>query len=56
MVESDDFDLTYFINSQLKFINQAIKGLFDYVDKKQNDSTLIFYIFTLQNDKGLKVR
>jgi hypothetical protein len=32
MVESDGFDLTYFINSQLKFINQAIKGLFDYVE------------------------
>ncbi len=37
MVESDNFDLTYFINSQLKFINQAIKGLFDYVDKKQQE-------------------
>jgi Fic family protein len=36
MVESDDFDLTYFINNQLKFINQSIKGLFDYVDNKQN--------------------
>ncbi|WXU00500.1 MAG: hypothetical protein Ctma_1223 [Catillopecten margaritatus gill symbiont] len=35
MVESDDFDLTYFINSQLKFIQQSIDGLFDYVDKKQ---------------------
>ena len=35
MVESDDFDLTYFINSQLKFITQAITGLFDYVDEKQ---------------------
>lgn len=35
MVESDDFDLTYFINNQLKFINQSIKGLFDYVDNKQ---------------------
>jgi hypothetical protein len=39
MVESDGFDLTYFINSQLKFINQAIKGLFDYVDKKQNEQS-----------------
>jgi Fic family protein len=38
-IESDDFDLTYFINSQLKFINQAIKGLFDYVDKKQNEQS-----------------
>jgi Fic family protein len=36
MTESDDFDLTYFINSQLKFINHSIKGLFDYMDKKQN--------------------
>jgi len=35
MVESDDFDLTYFINSQLKFIQQSVDGLFDYVDKKQ---------------------
>lgn len=35
MVESDDFDLTYFINSQLKFIQQSIEGLFDYVDRKQ---------------------
>lgn len=35
MVESDDFDLTYFINSQLKFIQQSIKGLFDYIDKQQ---------------------
>jgi hypothetical protein len=39
MVESDGFDLTYFINSQLKFINQAMKGLFDYVDKKQNEQS-----------------
>jgi Fic family protein len=35
MVESDEFDLTYFINSQLKFITQSIAGLFDYVDEKQ---------------------
>lgn len=35
MVESDDFDVTYFINSQLKFIQQSIHGLFNYVDKKQ---------------------
>lgn len=35
MSETDNFDLTYFINSQLKFIDQAINGLFDYVDKKQ---------------------
>jgi Fic family protein len=39
MVESDDFDLTYFINNQLKFIHQAIHGLFDYVDKKQNEQS-----------------
>ncbi|BAS67100.1 Fic family protein [Bathymodiolus septemdierum thioautotrophic gill symbiont] len=37
MVESDNFDLTYFINSQLKFINQAINGLFDYADNKQHE-------------------
>ncbi|SFV89269.1 hypothetical protein MNB_SUP05-SYMBIONT-5-258 [hydrothermal vent metagenome] len=37
MVESDDFDLTYFINSQLKFITQSIDGLFNYVDKKQQE-------------------
>lgn len=35
MVESDDFDLTYFINSQLNFIQQSIQGLFNYVDKQQ---------------------
>jgi len=35
MVETDEFDLTYFLNSQLKFITQAIEGLFDYVDRKQ---------------------
>jgi Fic family protein len=35
MVETDEFDLTYFINSQLKFITQSIGGLFDYVDRKQ---------------------
>jgi len=39
MVESDGFDLTYFINNQLKFIHQAIHGLFDYVDKKQNEQS-----------------
>ncbi len=36
MTENDNFDLTYFINSQLKFILQAIQGVFDYVDKQQN--------------------
>lgn len=36
MTESDDFDLTYFITSQLKFITQSINGLFNYVDKKQH--------------------
>ncbi len=35
MAETDDFDATYFINSQLKFIQQSIQGLFDYIDKKQ---------------------
>lgn len=35
MVETDEFDVTYFINSQLKFITQAIDGLFEYVDRKQ---------------------
>lgn len=35
MVESDDFDLTYFINSQLNFIQQSIDGLFSYVDEQQ---------------------
>jgi hypothetical protein len=28
-----------FINSQLKFINQAIKGLFDYADKRKNEQS-----------------
>ncbi|SFV86065.1 hypothetical protein MNB_SUP05-SYMBIONT-4-957 [hydrothermal vent metagenome] len=37
MVESDDLDLTYFINSQLKFIQQSIDGLFSYVDRKQQE-------------------
>lgn len=35
MTQTDGLDTTYFINSQLDFIKQAIKGLFDYVDKKQ---------------------
>ncbi|WP_428086845.1 Fic family protein [Candidatus Thioglobus sp.] len=38
MVENDDFDLTYFINSQLKFIQQSITGLFDYIEKKQQQA------------------
>lgn len=38
MSETDDFDLTYFINSQLKFIIKAIDGLFAYVDKKQQQT------------------
>lgn len=35
MTETDDFDTTYFIDSQLYFIKKAITGLFDYVEKKQ---------------------
>ncbi len=35
MSETDDFDLTYFINSQLIFITNAIDNLFDYVEQKQ---------------------
>ena len=39
MVETDEFDLTYFINSQLKFITQSIDGLFDYVVQKQQEQS-----------------
>lgn len=35
MTETDDNDLTYFLLSQLKFIQKAINGLFNYIDKKQ---------------------
>jgi Fic family protein len=35
-VESDDFDLTYFILNQLKFIQQATDDLFDYIDTQQH--------------------
>lgn len=35
MTETDDNDLTYFLLNQLKFIQKAMSGLFDYIDKKQ---------------------
>lgn len=46
MVETDEFDLTYFINSQLKFITQAIGGLFDYVDQKQQEQSQALSLLT----------
>lgn len=38
MSETDDFDLTYFINSQLVFITKAMTGLFDYIERKQQQT------------------
>jgi Fic family protein len=53
MTETDDFDTTYFINSQLKFINNSIDGLFKYIDKKQNQQQKALKLLSnyLQNGK-----
>ena len=38
--ETDDFDATYFLMSQLKFIRAAIDDLHSYLDRKQKDYDL----------------
>jgi Fic family protein len=44
--ESDEGDLTYFIISQLDFIQQAIEGLFDFVESKQNQQQQTLKLLT----------
>jgi Fic family protein len=51
-VETDDFDTTYFINSQLAFIQIAITKLFKYIENKQQEFQKAFNLLKkyLQNN------
>ena len=44
------------METHISLISLQICIQLDTEEREKNDSILIFYIFTLQNDKGLKVR
>ncbi|WP_148096713.1 Fic family protein, partial [Aphanothece sacrum] len=46
--ETDDFDLTYFLYNQVDTIEKAVKSLYQYIDRKQQD----FYEFMDWIDKS----
>jgi Fic family protein len=47
-VETDDFDLTYFLYNQVDTIEKAVKSLLEYIDRKKQD----FYEFMDWIDKS----
>jgi Fic family protein len=46
--ETDDFDLTYFLDNQVNTIDKAVKSLYEYIDRKKQD----FYEFMAWIDRS----